>query len=73
MITSMKSRKTGSGRKPKFAESMATVLYLRVPEELIAALDRLARRESAARPGLPVSRLDMARSLLIRAAAAEEM
>ncbi len=49
-----------------------TQTAFRLPPDLVAKLDRIAARLAAERPGIPVTRADVVRMLLTRAAAEEE-
>jgi predicted transcriptional regulator len=49
-----------------------TQTAIRLPDDLLGRLDRLAAKMSKERPGMVVTRSDVVRSLLLRAVAEEE-
>jgi hypothetical protein len=57
--------KAHRGGAPRKAEGgLNKVLYVRADDELLDALDQMAKTERAAHPGRTVSRADIARELL---------
>ena len=57
----------GKGGAPaKVAGGLGKVLFVRVNQELLDAIDHLVNQEREARPGRAVSRADVARDILSR-------
>lgn len=52
------------GAPKKAPDGLNKALYMRVEGQLIEALEKLRERESHRRPGVVVSRADVARSIL---------
>ncbi len=64
----MQSNAGRKGSRRKSSEGLDKVLYVRVSPDLLEALDEMVSEERARHPGRAVSRADVARELLYRAA-----
>ena len=53
-----------TGRPPKFEAGTVSVLYVRVPNDMLEALDRIVEKRQQERTEIFVSRADVVRDLL---------
>ena len=64
----MKKKFQRKGAPPKVPGGFSKVLYIRANEDLLSALDAIAARERQEHPGRVISRADIAREMLYKAA-----
>jgi hypothetical protein len=69
MATNRTRRK---GAPPKAVGGLSKVLYIRASEDLLDALDAIVEKERKVRPGLSLSRADVARDMLYQAVQAKK-
>ncbi len=62
------SKRRSGGAPRKAPDGLSKVLYVRVPPDLLDALDAVVERERARHPGRGLSRADIARELLYEGA-----
>lgn len=69
VLSTMSKQKRQKGRP---SSGLDKVLYIRVREDLVEALDQRLNQEKARHPGRTITRADIARELLYRAMKSEE-